>query len=193
MRTLHQTSSTQDINAAIAKPTRPDIHEPSTTVRMMQMTKDAPTTNKEPMIQPICAIFRRFLKGQGLKFTPERARILDSVLSKPGVFEADELLFEMRQAGRRVSKATIYRTLKHLQEAKIITEVLIDAKQSHFQLSIGRDPKGYLVCVQTHQIIEVPAPELIEIRDRVCREHGFEPVCHRFVIYGISPEARGEK
>jgi len=154
------------------------------------MIKDTPATHEEPMIQPICAIFRRFLKGQGLKFTPERARILDSVLSKPAVFEADELLFEMRQAGRRVSKATIYRTLKHLQEAKIITEVLIDAKQSHFQLSIGREPKGYLVCVKTHQIIEVPAPELIEIRDRVCREHGFEPVSHRFVIYGLSPEAR---
>ncbi len=146
-------------------------------------------SNEEPLIQPVCAVFRRFLKGQGLKFTPERARILDSVLSKPGVFEADELLFEMRQGGRRVSKATIYRTLKHLLEAKIITEVLIDSKQAHYQLSIGREPQGYLVCMETHQIIEVDAPALSAIRDRICREHGFEPVSHRFVIYGVSPDA----
>ena len=150
-----------------------------------------PTTElpaEEPLIQPVCAIFRRFLKDQGLKFTAERARILDSVLSKPGVFEAEELLHEMHQSGRRVSKATIYRTLKHLLESKIITEVLIDSKQAHYQLSIGREPKSYLVCVETHRIIEFDAPELTPVRDRICREHGFEPASHRFVIYGVSKE-----
>lgn len=146
-------------------------------------------SSDEPLIQPVCAVFRRFLKDQGLKFTAERARILDSVLSKPGVFEAEALLDEMRREGRRVSKATIYRTIKHLLESKIITEVLIDSKQAHYQLSIGREPKGYLVCVETHKIIEVDAPQLEELRDQICKEHGFEPASHRFVIYGVSPEA----
>jgi len=146
----------------------------------------------EPLIQPVCAIFRRFLKDQGLKFTAERARILDSVLSKTGVFEAEELLYEMHQNDRRVSKATIYRTLKHLLESKIITEVLIDSKQAHYQLSIGREPKSYLVSVDTHQIIEFNAPELIAIRDRICQEHGFEPASHRFVIYGVAKESEEE-
>ena len=149
----------------------------------------AATTHDEPLILPMCAVFRRFLKDQGLKFTPERARILDSVLSKAGVFEADALLDEMRRDSRQVSRATIYRTRKHLMEAKIITEVLIDSKQSHYQLSIGREPKGYLVCMETQKIIEVDVPELDAIRERVCRQHGFEPASHRFVIYGVSPDA----
>lgn len=144
----------------------------------------------EGPIQPLCAIFRRFLKRKGLKFTTERALILNSVLGKPDVFEADALLNEMRTAGHRVSKATIYRTLKHLLEAGIISEVLIDSRQSHYQLSFGREPKGHLVCVETNRIIEFPASELIALRDRICREHGFEPVSHRFVIYGVSPEAQ---
>lgn len=146
----------------------------------------------QELIQPVCALFRGFLRRRGLKFTPERARILDSVLSKPGVFEADELLYEMRQGGRRVSKATIYRTLKHLMEAKIITEVLIDSKQTHYQLIIGQQPKGYLVCVESHRIVEFDAPQLTQIRDQICRDHGFEPVSHRFVIYGISPQVGGD-
>lgn len=146
--------------------------------------------HEDDLIQPLCAIFRRFLKRKGLKFTTERALILDAVLSKDTVFEADALLNEMRAAGHRVSKATIYRTLKHLLEAKIITEVLIDARQAHYELSFGREPKGHLVCVETNQIIEFPATELIALRDRICKEHGFEPVSHRFVIYGISPQAQ---
>lgn len=147
-------------------------------------------TSADQITLPLCAIFRRFLKRQGLKFTPERAMILEAVLSKEGVFEADELLYEMRQAGHRVSKATIYRTLKHLLEAKIISEVLIDSKQAHYQLSFGREPKAHLVCLETQQIIEFDAPELRKLRDRICKEHGFEPVSQRFVVYGVSPAAR---
>lgn len=168
-------------------------HKAARAARIVLMsTPTTVTPSEEPLIQPVCSVFRRFLKGHGLKFTAERARILDSVLSKLGVFEADELLHEMRQGGRRVSKATIYRTLKHLQDSKIITEILIDSKQAHYQLSIGRDPKGFLVCAETHEVIEFDAPELTAVRDRICREHGFEPASHRFVIYGV-PKENGQE
>ncbi len=154
------------------------------------MSEAKPATADDQLIMPLCAIFRRFLKRQGLKFTTERAKILDAVLAKPGIFEADELLQEMRAADQRVSKATIYRTLKHLMEAKIISEVLIDSRQAHYRLSFGKEPKGHLVCVETNQIIEFSAAELTDMRNRLCKEHGFDPVSHRFVIYGISPEAQ---
>ncbi|MEX0655865.1 MAG: transcriptional repressor, partial [Phycisphaeraceae bacterium] len=145
----------------------------------------------DELMAPLCAIFRRFLKRKGLKFTTERAMILDAVLDKSDVFEADALMEEMRQAGHRVSRATVYRTLKHLLESGIITEVLIDSRQSHYQLSFGREPKGHLVCVETNRIVEFPLPDdLKELRDRVCKEHGFDPVSARFVVYGISSEAQ---
>ena len=123
-------------------------------------------------------------------FTPERAKILDAVLRKTGVFEAEQLMYEMRQAGHRVSKATIYRTLKHLLEANIVSDVLIDSKQAHYELSFGLDPKGHLVCLETNKIVEFATPELEDLRDRICREHGYEPVSFRFVVYGVSPEAK---
>ena len=157
------------------------------------MGRSSSSPTRRESLEPMCSIFRRFLKRQGLKFTSERAKILDAVLSHDNVFEADELLFEMRATGHRVSKATIYRTFKHLLESKIITEVLLDSKQSHYQLSIGREPKAHLVCVETQQIIEFPAPELTRLRDRICRKHGFVPLGHRFVVYGTSPEAQQDQ
>jgi len=146
--------------------------------------------NDDLIVQPLCAIFRRFLKRKGLKFTTERAKILDAVLGKEGVFGAEELLDEMRASGQRVSKATIYRTLKHLVEAKIVSEVLIDSRQTHYELSFGRKPKGHLVCLETNEVIEFESPELETLRDRICKEHGYDPVTFRFVVYGTSPEAR---
>lgn len=152
-----------------------------------------PTTHnfaEGQLLPPICAIFRRFLKRQGLKFTTERARILDAVLKQEGVFEADQLLNQMRAEGHPVSKATIYRTLKHLQESKIISEVLLDSKYAHYELTFGKPAQGHLVCVETGRVVEIPSPWLESVRDQICRKHGFEPVSHRFVIYGISPEAK---
>lgn len=154
------------------------------------MNPSMPVSDDAPLIEPMCAIFRRFLKKQGLKFTPERATILEGVLSKNGVFEAEQLLYEMRSAGHHVSKATIYRTLKHLLEARIVSEVLIDSKQAHYQLTAGREPKAHLVCLETNNIIEFDCPELQAIRDRICQQHGFKSVSHRLVVYGLSPEAQ---
>lgn len=157
------------------------------------VSQHSPGTD-EPLIQPLCAIFRRFLKSQNLKFTPERAQILDAVLNKEGVFEAEQLLYEMREAGYRVSKATIYRTLKHLLEAGIVSEVLLDSRQAHYRLSFGRKQKGHLVCVETNRVIEFDSSEAEAIRDKVCEQFGFEPVSFRVVVYGVSPEAqRGDQ
>jgi len=157
----------------------------------MAKTKTTPTD--QGLILPMCAIFRRFLKGKGLKFTQERAKILDAVLAKEEVFEADELTYEMREMGHRVSRATIYRTLKHLLEAGIISEILIDSNQAHYQLTFGREPKGHLVCVETGRIIEFSTSELDALKQRICEAHGFDPVNYRFVVYGVSPEAKEEQ
>lgn len=148
------------------------------------------TLTEGTMILPVCSIFRRYLKRQGLKFTTERAMILNAVLARQSVFEAEDLLDELKSGSNRVSKATVYRTLKHLLEANIITEVLIDSRQAHYQLSIGHAPTGHLVCPETGKIIEFPIDELEALAKRVCADHGFEHVSHRFVIYGVSPEAR---
>lgn len=132
---------------------------------------------------PLCAIFRRHLKAQGLKYTPERADVLNAIIERDGVFEADELLMAMRQRGHRVSKATIYRTIRLLQDAGIITQALFDPKQSHYQLIYGKAPRDFMVCMRTGARIEFTSPELVALRDRICREHGWAPIGHRFQIY----------
>ena len=139
---------------------------------------------------PLCAVFRRFLKSKDLKYTPERADILNAIIERDGVFEVEQLMHEMRSAGHRVSKATTYRTIKLLQEAGIITQALFDSKQSHYQLIYGRQPRDYMVCMKTGRSIEFASDELISLRARICREHGWEPVGHRFQIYALSPEGR---
>ena len=149
-----------------------------------------PGSEEAAAMAPLCAVFRRYLKSLNLKYTPERADILNAIIEHDGVFEVDELMAEMSRRGYRVSKATVYRTIKLLQEAGIITQALFDSKQSHYQLIYGKAPRDYMVCMKTGRLIEFTDDELANVRNRICAEHGWEAVGHRFQIYGISPEGR---
>jgi len=134
------------------------------------------------IIEPLCSVFRRQLKSEGLKYTPERARILDAVIALDRPFEADELLDELRTTDHRVSKATVYRTLKLLEDAAIIQRVLFDRDQSRFQLVYGQSSNTLLVRSDTGDVEAIEIPELLAIRDRICRERGLTPEGHRFQI-----------
>ncbi len=142
------------------------------------------------VMAPLCSVFRRYVRSQNLKYTPERADVLNAIIECDDVFEVDQLLMEMRRRGHRVSKATIYRTVKLLQDAGIITQALFDSKQAHYQLIYGKAARDYIVCMKTGKYIEFSDDELVALRNRICEEHGWDPVGHRFQIYAISPEGR---
>lgn len=143
--------------------------------------------------EPVCAVFRRYLHGQKLKFTPERAMILDAVLRKEGLFEAEGLVEDLKRLGHRVSRATVYRTLAHLQDAGICKQVFFDNKQSYYEVIVGRQTNDYLICVATGKVIEFSSERLRKLRDEICAEHGYEPLSHQFHILGLSPEGRKVK
>src|SRR2546421_9784362 len=99
--------------------------------------------------EPICAMFRRYLHEQKLKFTPERAMMLDAVLRKQGLFDPESLIEDLKKLGHRVSRATVYRTLAHLQDAGVLKQVLFDNKQSYYAVIAGRQAYDYLICMAT--------------------------------------------
>ncbi len=143
--------------------------------------------------EPVCAVFRRYLHGEKLKFTPERAIILDAVLRNKGLFEPEGLAAELRGREQRVSRATVYRTLAHLQDAGILKQVFFDNKQSYYEVIAGRQQNDYLICVATGKVIEFSSEKLRLLRDEICRQHDFEPLSHQFHIFAVSPEGKGKR
>jgi Fur family ferric uptake transcriptional regulator len=151
----------------------------------------APASRQQsPPYEPVCALFRRYLHGQKLKFTPERAMILDAVLRQKGLFQAEKLVNDLKQLGHHVSRATAYRTLSHLQDAGVLKQVFFDNKQTYYEVIAGRQTYDYLICVASGKVIEFSSDKLRKLRDEICREHGFSPLSHQFHIFGLSPEAQ---
>lgn len=140
----------------------------------------------EPKItihEPLCAVFRRKLKSEGLKYTPERAQILDTIIQIDDVFEAERVHAELRDADLRVSKATIYRTLKLLQEAGIIHPVPLEAEQTSYMLAYGGRPRDLVVRVDTSEIETIEIHELDGLCERLCAERGLKLRGRSFQIF----------
>ena len=157
---------------------------------LANLPKVRPPNREALPYEPVCAIFRRYLHEQKLKFTPERAMILDAVLRQTGLFEAERLVSDLKDLGHRVSRATAYRTLSHLQDAGILKQVFFDNKQSYYEVIAGRQTYDYLICVATGKVIEFSSEKLRKLRDDICQQHGFEPLSHQFHVFGLSPEAQ---
>ena len=135
------------------------------------------------LIEPLCAVFRKALKREGLKYTPERARILDTIIEFDRLFEADQLLDLMKSKGYSVSKATVYRTLKLLESCAIIQQVLFDRDQSHYQLAFGKQGNTLLIHADTGIVETLELPELIGLRDALCKARGLKAQGHKLQIF----------
>lgn len=151
----------------------------------MLLEPNTPDGERPEIIEPLCAVFRRTLKGEGLKYTPERAQMLDTILSLEGLFDADRVIAALREKSRRVSKATVYRTLKLMLQAGIIQRVLLDEEQAHYQVVVGGKGQDLLIRLDTREAVAIEVPELTEIAARVCRRMGLSPKGHRLQIFAV--------
>ncbi len=149
-----------------------------------------PASNLDDLavIEPVCAVFRRTLKGAGLKYTLERAQILDSVMRQPGLFHADELIKGLKDEGFRVSKATVYRTLKLMQESGIIQRVLFDDDDAgRYQVVFGTSASDLLIRTDNGDAKQIELPELRALCEKICAKHGLKLKGHRLQVFA-APE-----
>ena len=106
-----------------------------------------PTRNSNPaptasarIVAPPCSRFRRHLRAVGLKYTTERADILDAASGFDSPFDAEALIAVLERRARPVSKATAYRTLKLLVDARILTERLHARDSVRYEFAHGGEP-----------------------------------------------------
>jgi Fur family ferric uptake transcriptional regulator len=128
-------------------------------------------------------IFREFLRQRKLKYTTERLAILKAVQRFGRPFEAEELLLNLREGDYRISKATIYRTLKHLVDAGLIKQVMFgNNKQAHYDFVAAENAHDHLLDLDTGRIIPFSNELVVKLREHIAKKMGFEAVSHRFQI-----------
>jgi Fur family ferric uptake transcriptional regulator len=127
--------------------------------------------------------FREFLEIRGEKLTEPRRLLVRHIYSTHKHFDADELIADLQAAGQRVSRATVYRTLRLLVEARLLRELRL-TNRTAYEHDYGYPSHDHMHCTTCGTVLEFTNEELSELRDRVAAAHGFRAAGHRFIITG---------
>ncbi len=134
-------------------------------------------------------ILREYLRAKGMRYTPERQAIAREVLSRHDHFTAEDIHLAL-MGGRRISRASVYRTIPLLIAAGLVAEVFSDGGQARFEHTYGHEHHCHLRCQGCGKVVEFSAPELCEVERRAGAEHGFSVSGHRLEVHGLCPACR---
>jgi Fur family transcriptional regulator, ferric uptake regulator len=139
--------------------------------------------------------FHDFLDVQGLKLTNERMALLREIFEIHYHFDADELLFKMKQKNVKISRATIYRTLDLLVRSGLVRR--LDLGEDHFHYErVTRDVHhDHLICTGCGTVIEFQDDAILEREIAICQKKRFLPAVFNLQILGVceSCQKRGEQ
>ena len=130
--------------------------------------------------------FREFLEIRSEKLTEPRRILVRHIFDSHKHFDADELVADLRAAGRQVSRATVYRTLRLLVDAGLLRELRL-TNRTAYEHDFGYPSHDHLHCSECNRVIEFRNDEIRRLREVISTEHGFHASAHRFVITGICP------
>lgn len=134
--------------------------------------------------------FQSFLQTQGLKLTSERVALVREIFSTHYHFEADELLFKMKQKGLKISRATVYRTLELLVKSGLVRRVHLGEDHYHYEHVAGNSHHDHLICTTCGGVIEFNDPALEARQIEICEKKKFTPTFHNLQILGVCYSCR---
>lgn len=119
------------------------------------------------------------LAGIGQRVTATRKAVLDTMATVPGPFTIEDLCAALPGVGR----ATVFRTVKLLQEHDVLCRVVLEDGGVRYQLSTGGH-HHHLVCSQCGSVQEFADSRLDALIRKNARESQFELDGHSLELYG---------
>ncbi len=126
----------------------------------------------------------RLCVEKGLKMTEQRriiARVLSDASDHPDV---EQVYHRATAADPHISLATVYRTVRLLEEANILARHDFGDGRARYE-EAERDHHDHMIDVRTRKVIEFQNHEIEELQRRIARELGYELMGHRLELYGI--------
>jgi len=128
--------------------------------------------------------------SKGVKLTDQR-RIIVKVLSqsKENYGESDhpdvdELYNRVSKIDLKISIATVYRTVKLLEEEGILAKHDFKGGKARYE-ALDESHHDHLIDIKTGEIIEFVDEEIEKLQNKVAEKYGYKLVDHKLELYGI--------
>jgi Fur family transcriptional regulator, ferric uptake regulator len=130
------------------------------------------------------ARYRKILQQKGLRFTKERAIILEEINQLKSHFDADKLYHLLNEKGHSVSLDTVYRNIPLILQAGLVQKSVGEGKKEYFERTGVKGHHDHMVCIECGKVIEFHSEKIERGQDEACKAHNFELVFHDHRLFG---------
>ena len=122
--------------------------------------------------------------NKGMKMTGQR-RVISQVLSDSHDHpDVEEVHRRANTIDNRISIATVYRTVKLLEDANIIDRHDFGDGRARYE-EVSEEHHDHLINIQSGDIIEFQNEEIEELQIKIAKKNGLRLVGHRLELYGV--------
>ena len=122
--------------------------------------------------------FKAALKKERMKFTDQRYMVLKFLFDNKGHFECEDIISRLKKKNKKVSRATVYRTLDILVKYDFARKLVLDDGVARYENKIDSPHHDHMICIDTGDIIEFECDEIERLQDEIAAERGYEVIKH---------------
>ncbi len=129
--------------------------------------------------------FSAYLSGQGLRSTTQRDKILNIFVDAGQHLSAEELYLRVKEVHPGIGYATVYRTLKLLEEAGLADERRFEDGFTRYEFKASGHHHDHLICTRCGTILEFENERIEVLQQDVARKNKFMVQSHKLELYGL--------
>jgi Fur family ferric uptake transcriptional regulator len=122
-------------------------------------------------------------KSQGVRLTDQRKIIADVMSNSKDHPDVDELHKRVNKIDKKISIATVYRTVKLFEEAGIVEKHDFKGGKARYEQS-PEEHHDHLIDINSGEIIEFVDTDIEELQNKVAKKLGYKLVDHKLELYG---------
>ncbi len=121
-------------------------------------------------------------KQKNVSLTQARRIILRVIAESTDHPDVETLHARVSVADKRISVSTVYRTVRVLTEAGILTGHIFNDNRTRYE-TMGRDHHDHLINVTTGEVIEFFDAEIEALQEKIAQKLGYTLLDHRLELY----------
>jgi Fur family ferric uptake transcriptional regulator len=129
------------------------------------------------------------LRKNGKKASKTRRKIMKIFFTLGEHVSVDDLYKKVRETDPGIGYATVYRTLKILEELGYASSIEIGDGKKRFENGMAMH-HDHICCLVCKKIIEFNDPEIEILQKIIANKHDFKIIDHSLCIFGICLDCR---
>ena len=122
--------------------------------------------------------------AKGVKLTEQR-KIIAKIMSESDDHpDVDDLYKRASAIDKKISIATVYRTVKLFEESGIVAKHDFKGGKARYE-ELSESHHDHLIDIKTGEIIEFVDEEIEKLQKKVADKYGYKLVDHKLELYGI--------